>query len=103
MLGTNPQYQRTGAGSALVRWGMAKADEEGVALYLDATDGEHRTAAAFGSACGLTAVLRDFRGYSAIRTPRLHPLGRADLAARPELCGECRAGCIDEVARAADG
>jgi GNAT superfamily N-acetyltransferase len=45
MLGTDPQYQRTGAGSALVRWGMAKADEEGVALYLDATDGERQLAA----------------------------------------------------------
>lgn len=40
LLGTNPQYQRTGAGSALVRWGMAKADAEGLALYLDATIGQ---------------------------------------------------------------
>lgn len=38
-LGTNPEHQRTGAGGALVRWGIAQADAEGVAIYLDATEG----------------------------------------------------------------
>lgn len=45
MLATEPKYERTGAGSALVRWGMAKADAEKRPLYLDATEGtRHRTA-----------------------------------------------------------
>lgn len=37
MLATDPSHQRTGCGSALVRWGMRCAEEEGVELYLDAT------------------------------------------------------------------
>lgn len=41
MLATDPRYERTGAGSVLVSWGMAKADAEGRPVYLDATDGEH--------------------------------------------------------------
>ncbi|GAA6033034.1 hypothetical protein JCM8097_000111 [Rhodosporidiobolus ruineniae] len=34
----DPTRQRTGAGSALLRWGCRKADEEGVAIDLKATD-----------------------------------------------------------------
>ncbi|GAA5952237.1 hypothetical protein JCM21900_000463 [Sporobolomyces salmonicolor] len=37
LLATDPTYQRIGAGSALLRWGNRKADEEGVDCYLEAT------------------------------------------------------------------
>ncbi|KAL4762084.1 GNAT family N-acetyltransferase [Aspergillus foveolatus] len=33
----HPDYQRRGAGSMLVQWGCDLADEEGVALYVDAS------------------------------------------------------------------
>lgn len=36
-LACHPDYQRRGAGSALVRWGCEKADHDGVGVYLDAT------------------------------------------------------------------
>lgn len=39
-LGTDPRHQRTGAGSALVHWGIARAERERVAIHLDATEGE---------------------------------------------------------------
>ncbi|GAA5903334.1 hypothetical protein JCM5296_005665 [Sporobolomyces johnsonii] len=37
LLVTDPRYQRTGAGSALLRWGGRQADKEGVDCYLEAT------------------------------------------------------------------
>ncbi|KAH8884165.1 acetyltransferase [Thozetella sp. PMI_491] len=36
-LATDPDYQRRGAGSALVKWGCDLADEHGVAAYVDAS------------------------------------------------------------------
>ncbi|BGP26968.1 hypothetical protein JCM10295v2_005930 [Rhodotorula toruloides] len=36
-LSVDPKYQRNKAGSTLLRWGCKKADQEGVAVYLDAT------------------------------------------------------------------
>jgi GNAT superfamily N-acetyltransferase len=40
ILVVDPSRQRTGAGSALLRWGTRKADEDGVICSLKATDGE---------------------------------------------------------------
>jgi ribosomal protein S18 acetylase RimI-like enzyme len=34
LLGTRPEYQQLGAGTALVEWGMQKASEQGLALTL---------------------------------------------------------------------
>ena len=34
LLGTRPEYQQLGAGTALVEWGMQKAREQGLALTL---------------------------------------------------------------------
>lgn len=39
ILVVDPSRQRTGAGSALLRWGTRKADEEGLICSLKATDG----------------------------------------------------------------
>ncbi|KAH7021381.1 acetyltransferase [Microdochium trichocladiopsis] len=36
-LATHPDYQRRGAGSMLVRWGVARAEHDGVGVYLDAS------------------------------------------------------------------
>lgn len=36
-LATHPDYQRRGAGSALMEWGCKMADEAGVAAYVDAS------------------------------------------------------------------
>ncbi|KPV73824.1 uncharacterized protein RHOBADRAFT_54420 [Rhodotorula graminis WP1] len=38
LLATDPERQRSGAGSALLRWGSRKADEDGVECYLEATE-----------------------------------------------------------------
>ncbi|GAA5895871.1 hypothetical protein JCM8208_005110 [Rhodotorula glutinis] len=37
LLATDPARQRSGAGSALLRWGSQRADEEGIECYLEAT------------------------------------------------------------------
>ncbi|GAA5825364.1 hypothetical protein JCM3770_005236, partial [Rhodotorula araucariae] len=37
LLATDPAYQRTGAGSALLRWGCMRADDQGVDCYLEAS------------------------------------------------------------------
>ncbi|GAA5919838.1 hypothetical protein JCM1841_004009 [Sporobolomyces salmonicolor] len=55
LLATDPTYQRTGAGSALLRWGNRKADEEGVDCYLEAT------------AAGISVYQR--AGYEMFREP----------------------------------
>jgi GNAT superfamily N-acetyltransferase len=34
LLGTRPEYQKLGAGTALVEWGMQKAREQGLAITL---------------------------------------------------------------------
>ena len=36
-LATLPQYQRRGAASMLLRWGMEQAAERGVGIFLEAT------------------------------------------------------------------
>ncbi|KXJ87047.1 acyl-CoA N-acyltransferase [Microdochium bolleyi] len=36
-LATHPDYQRRGAGSMLVRWGVDRAAQDGVGVYLDAS------------------------------------------------------------------
>ncbi|KAF2253765.1 acyl-CoA N-acyltransferase [Trematosphaeria pertusa] len=42
MLHTDPKYQCCGAGSALLKWGMQKADELGLPVYLESsTEGHH--------------------------------------------------------------
>ncbi|ORY77612.1 acyl-CoA N-acyltransferase [Leucosporidium creatinivorum] len=38
VLVTDPSHQRTGAGTALLRWGCTQADKEGVDAYLEASD-----------------------------------------------------------------
>ncbi|GAA5847244.1 hypothetical protein JCM9279_006155 [Rhodotorula babjevae] len=38
LLAVDPARQRSGAGSALLRWGSKKADDEGVECYLEATE-----------------------------------------------------------------
>ena len=37
MLHTDPEYQRRGAGSALMEWGKQKADELGLPIYLESS------------------------------------------------------------------
>ncbi|KAF1957467.1 acyl-CoA N-acyltransferase [Byssothecium circinans] len=37
MLHTHPKYQKRGAASALIKWGMQKADELGLAVYLESS------------------------------------------------------------------
>ncbi|KAH6683874.1 acyl-CoA N-acyltransferase [Halenospora varia] len=37
ILGTRPEYQGKGAAGRLLRWGIGKADEEGVEVYLEAS------------------------------------------------------------------
>ncbi|GJN93656.1 hypothetical protein Rhopal_006713-T1 [Rhodotorula paludigena] len=37
LLGTDPRFQRTGAGSALLRWGCKRADDDGVDVYLESS------------------------------------------------------------------
>jgi GNAT superfamily N-acetyltransferase len=39
ILVVDPDKQRTGAGGALLRWGLTRADEEGVICTLEATEG----------------------------------------------------------------
>lgn len=39
LLGTDPRFQRTGAGFALLRWGCKRADDEGVDVYLESSAG----------------------------------------------------------------
>lgn len=46
LVGVDPLHQRTGAGSALVRWGIAQADEARVALHADSTPGKSPPATA---------------------------------------------------------
>lgn len=41
MLHTDPQYQGRGAGSALMEWGKAKADELGLPIYLESSPKGH--------------------------------------------------------------
>ncbi|KIW13290.1 hypothetical protein PV08_08478 [Exophiala spinifera] len=36
-LGTSPQYQRQGAASLLMTWGVERADDRGVAIYVEAS------------------------------------------------------------------
>lgn len=38
MLGTHPDYRCRGAASVLVAWGCEKADRDGVAVYVDASE-----------------------------------------------------------------
>lgn len=37
LLGVHPSYQRRGLASKLLRWGLARADEEGVEVYLSSS------------------------------------------------------------------
>lgn len=37
MLGTHPTYQGRGAGTKLLKWGLAKADHDGVEAYVSAS------------------------------------------------------------------
>ena len=41
-LGTHPDHQRTGAATALARWGIERASADGLDLHLDATIGRSR-------------------------------------------------------------
>lgn len=36
-LATHPKYQRQGAGTAIVKWGIDRANELGISAYLEAT------------------------------------------------------------------
>lgn len=36
-LATRPEYQRQGAGFALIKWGCDLADKDGVCLYVDSS------------------------------------------------------------------
>lgn len=38
VLATRPEYQRRGAGSALVKWGIKKAEDEGLTITLFSMD-----------------------------------------------------------------
>lgn len=38
LLGTHPDYQRHGLGSAQIHWGTQQADKEGLETYLDASE-----------------------------------------------------------------
>lgn len=40
ILVVDPNVQRSGAGSALLRWGSTQADKHGLDCYLEATPGE---------------------------------------------------------------
>ena len=42
-LGTHPDYQRTGAATALARWGIDRARADKLDLHLNATIGQFRT------------------------------------------------------------
>lgn len=37
MIATAPEFQGQGAGSALIRWGLARADAEGLDAYLESS------------------------------------------------------------------
>ncbi|KIW37917.1 uncharacterized protein PV06_09895 [Exophiala oligosperma] len=38
-LGTSPRFQRQGAGSLLITWGLERADDRGLATYVEASPG----------------------------------------------------------------
>ncbi|KAK1811872.1 hypothetical protein LTR12_013770 [Friedmanniomyces endolithicus] len=48
MLATDPKYQGQGAGSQLMRWGLERADQEGVEAYLEASPDAVRLYEHFG-------------------------------------------------------
>lgn len=37
LIATKPEWQRKGAAGSLIRWGLERADEEGVETYLEAS------------------------------------------------------------------
>ncbi len=41
-VGTNPKYQRQGAASLLLRWGLERADDHGLATYVEGTSAARR-------------------------------------------------------------
>jgi predicted N-acetyltransferase YhbS len=53
-MGTDPSYERRGAASKLVRWGIDRCDKEGVPAYLERT----LNAAAFYEKMGFRALDR---------------------------------------------
>lgn len=53
-VGTDPQHERRGAATALIRWGLEKSKKEGVPAYLESTP----NAAALYEKLGFRAVDR---------------------------------------------
>lgn len=46
ILATSPALQRTGAGTALINWGIERAENEAVDVRLDATKGSFGSSSA---------------------------------------------------------
>ncbi|KAL2005066.1 hypothetical protein VTN00DRAFT_2916 [Thermoascus crustaceus] len=70
MLAVHPDYQGKGAGSLIVKWGCDRGDQDGVALYIDATPAGARLYEKFGfedrsdpryTAEGIASMVRDAR------------------------------------------
>ncbi|KAI0172957.1 acyl-CoA N-acyltransferase [Hypoxylon sp. FL1284] len=72
LLAVHPDYQRLGAGTALVKWGTKKADEQGLRAVVEGTPVARR----LYEQCGLRAEIEEMRfdvgdGFSSRRKPEL--------------------------------
>ncbi|EPE25504.1 Acyl-CoA N-acyltransferases (Nat) [Glarea lozoyensis ATCC 20868] len=68
ILATHPDFRQMGVGSRLLEWGVKKADEEGLDIYLDGS----KMGAALYEKFGWVAK-REFMDPDAVSTPMLRP------------------------------
>ncbi|KAJ4288591.1 hypothetical protein N0V90_011828 [Kalmusia sp. IMI 367209] len=72
LLAVHPSYQRLGAGAALVKWGVAAADEKGLGAVIESTDAGRL----LYEKCGLKCEIEQMEfnvgeGFKGKKTPKL--------------------------------